>query len=166
MCTQSKQGVLPPAQASPMRASPTCPHGGGSDIRLAGRERQSTDPSMRKPGGGGHCEGRSFIAGGRGREGALTSPGHKPRVEWVHVSSTGSVVSNSLQPMDCSPPGSSVHGILQAGILEWGAMSFSRGLANPGIEPTSLGSPALVGGFFTTRTTWAPLPKKKPEAHN
>ena len=30
-------------------------------------------------------------------------------------------------PMDCSPPGSSVHGILQAGILEWVAMSFSRG---------------------------------------
>ena len=30
-------------------------------------------------------------------------------------------------PVDCSPPGSSVHGILQARILEWGAISFSRG---------------------------------------
>ena len=30
-------------------------------------------------------------------------------------------------PMDYSPPGSSVHGILQARILEWGAISFSRG---------------------------------------
>ena len=30
-------------------------------------------------------------------------------------------------PMDCSPPGSSVHGILQARILEWGAMPYSRG---------------------------------------
>ena len=30
-------------------------------------------------------------------------------------------------PMDCSPPGSSVHGILQAIILQWVAMSFSRG---------------------------------------
>ena len=29
--------------------------------------------------------------------------------------------------MDCSPPGSSVHGILQARILEWVAISFSRG---------------------------------------
>ena len=29
-------------------------------------------------------------------------------------------------PMDCSSPGSSVHGILQATILEWGAISFSR----------------------------------------
>ena len=32
------------------------------------------------------------------------------------------VVSDSLRPMDCSPPGSSVHGILQARILEWAAM--------------------------------------------
>ena len=31
-------------------------------------------------------------------------------------------------PMDCSPPGSSVHGILQARILEWVAISFSRGI--------------------------------------
>ena len=37
-----------------------------------------------------------------------------------------SVVSNSWDPMDCSPPGSSVHGILQARILEWVATSFSR----------------------------------------
>ena len=28
-------------------------------------------------------------------------------------------------PMDCSPPGSSVHGILQARVLEWGAIAFS-----------------------------------------
>ena len=33
--------------------------------------------------------------------------------------------------MDCSPPGSSVHGILQARILEWVAMPFSRGLSWP-----------------------------------
>ena len=34
-------------------------------------------------------------------------------------------------PMDCSPPGSSVHGILQARILEWGAVPFSRGSSQP-----------------------------------
>ena len=39
--------------------------------------------------------------------------------------------------MDCSPPGSSVHGILQARILEWVAVPFSRDLPNPGIEPGS-----------------------------
>ena len=38
-----------------------------------------------------------------------------------------SVMSDSLRPMDCSPPGSSVHGILQARILEWVAIPFSRG---------------------------------------
>ena len=29
-------------------------------------------------------------------------------------------------PMDCSPPGSSVHGVLQARVLEWGAIAFSN----------------------------------------
>ena len=30
-------------------------------------------------------------------------------------------------PMDCCPPGSSVHGIFQARVLEWGAIAFSEG---------------------------------------
>ena len=38
---------------------------------------------------------------------------------------SGSVVSDSFDPMDCSPPGSSVHGILQARILESIAISYS-----------------------------------------
>ena len=45
--------------------------------------------------------------------------------------SVASGVPNSLQPMDCSPPGSSVHGILQARKLEWVAISFSRGSSRP-----------------------------------
>ena len=55
--------------------------------------------------------------------------------------------------MDCSPPGFSVHGILQASILEWVAMPSSGDLPDPGIEPASLMTPALTGGFFTTSTT-------------
>ena len=55
--------------------------------------------------------------------------------------------------MGCSPPGSSVHGTLQARILERVAMASSRGsprpppgdLPDPGIEPASLTS-ALAGG--------------------
>ena len=48
-------------------------------------------------------------------------------VEPLEIESVGhSVVSNSLCPIDCSPPGSSVHGILQVRILEWVAVSFSR----------------------------------------
>ena len=42
-----------------------------------------------------------------------------------------SVVSDSVTPMDCSPPGSSVHGILQAGMLEWVAISSSKGSSWP-----------------------------------
>ena len=42
--------------------------------------------------------------------------------------------------MDCSLPCSSIHGIFQARVLEWVAISFSRGLPDPGIEPRS---PAL-----------------------
>ena len=58
--------------------------------------------------------------------------------------------------MGCSLPGSPVHGILQARILEWVAISSSRGLSDPGIEPVSPASPALTGGFFTT------VPPAKP----
>ena len=43
-------------------------------------------------------------------------------------------------PMVCSLPGSSVHGIFQARVLEWIAISFSGDLPDPGIEP---GSPTL-----------------------
>ena len=57
-------------------------------------------------------------------------------------------------PMDCSPKGSSVHGILQARKLEWVVVPFSRGSSWPGIEPTCLMFPAFVGGFFTTRASW------------
>ena len=42
-----------------------------------------------------------------------------------------SIMSDSLWPMDCSPPGSSVHEILQARILDWVAISFSRGSSWP-----------------------------------
>ena len=53
-------------------------------------------------------------------------------------------------PVDCSPPGSSVHGISQARILECIAISYSRDLPDPWIEPLSSAFPALAGGFFTT----------------
>ena len=60
-------------------------------------------------------------------------------------------------PMDCSPSGSSVQGILQARIMEWAALPSSRGSSDPGIEPASLMSPALADGFFTTSVTWEAL---------
>ena len=49
--------------------------------------------------------------------------------------------SGLSNPIGCSVPGSSVHGIFQARTLEWVAIPFSRNLPNPGIKPTS---PALL----------------------
>ena len=64
-------------------------------------------------------------------------------------------------PMDCSPPGSFVCGSFQARILEqyWSGLPFPPpgDLPDPGIEPTSLSSPTLAGGFFTTSANWEAL---------
>ena len=55
--------------------------------------------------------------------------------------------------MDCSPAGSSVHGIFQA--RYWSELTClpPGDLPDPGIEPTSLMSLVLAGGFFTTSAT-------------
>ena len=55
-------------------------------------------------------------------------------------------MSGSLQPMDCSLPGSSVHGILQARILEWITVPFPRGSSKLR-DQTQVSH--IVGGFFT-----------------
>ena len=56
--------------------------------------------------------------------------------------------------MDCSLLGSSVHGILQARILEWGDPSPWGSSQPRDRTPVSLTSPALAGGLLTTSTTW------------
>ena len=56
-------------------------------------------------------------------------------------------------PMDCSPSGSSVHGIFQARILEWVAMPSSRGIFPTQGSNPCLMSPAFAGGFFATNAT-------------
>ena len=53
----------------------------------------------------------------------------------------------------CSQPGSSVHRIMQAVILEWVAMSSSKG-SSPLRDQTHISSPALAGMFCTTSATW------------
>ena len=58
-------------------------------------------------------------------------------------------------PMDCNPPGSSVHWILQARILDWIAFPTPGDLPDPEIEPAM--SPALAGGFFTTEPPRKPI---------
>ena len=59
--------------------------------------------------------------------------------------------------MGYSPPGSSVHGISQARILEWVAIPYPGDLPDPGIEPTSLEFPALADEFFITAPAGKPL---------
>ena len=80
-------------------------------------------------------------------------------------------------PMDCSPPGSSVHGIPQVWILEWGALSFSTGSSWPTENPLQAdslpsepqgpgyllcvvcvgGSMCLISIFFTCRYSAVPV---------
>ena len=60
--------------------------------------------------------------------------------KWKWSRSVAQSCLTLCDPMDCSLPGSPVHGIFQARVLEWVAISFSRGSSHPGIEP---GSPAL-----------------------
>ena len=52
----------------------------------------------------------------------VKTPSHAESLQWCLTLS---------DPMDCSPPNSSVHGILQARILEWVAISFSMGSCPP-----------------------------------
>ena len=61
-----------------------------------------------------------------------------------------SVVSNCWDPLVCSLPGFSIHGILQARILEWVGIPFSRGSSWPR-DPTWI--TCIAGRFFTV---WAP----------
>ena len=75
-----------------------------------------------------------------------------------------SVMSNSLWSHGLySLPGSSVYGIFQARTLEWVAISYSRGLPDPGIEPGSPVSPALQADSLPLChlgrpcTRWTPL---------
>ena len=58
-----------------------------------------------------------------------------------------SVVSNLCDPVDCNPPGSSVHGNIQAWISVWVALFYSRGSFWFRIRSTP---PTLAGGFFAT----------------
>ena len=61
-----------------------------------------------------------------------------------------SIVSGSFDPLDCSPPGSSVHGIIQARILEWVAFPSPGDLPNPGTETESSEPPSLQADSLPT----------------
>ena len=74
--------------------------------------------------------------------------GQNTHFTWCGWDAEGSMLSRFSRvwlfgdPVDCSPPGSSVHGILQVRILEWAVTSFSRGSSQPR-EGTQVSFPVL-----------------------
>ena len=68
-------------------------------------------------------------------------------VSWIQLCLT------LCDPMHCSPPGSSDHGIFQARILEWLPFPSPGDRPRPGVEPVS---PALAGRFFATEPPGKP----------
>ena len=72
---------------------------------------------------------------------------------WVHAKSLQSCPI-LCDPTDCSLPGFSVQGILQARMLEWAAMPSFHGSSQPRDWTRVSCLPTLTGRFFTTSTTW------------
>ena len=81
---------------------------------------------------------------------------HKPR-NTKCLTCVFSHVSILVTPMDCSPPGSSVHGILQARIQEWVAISYSKGSSWPR-DQTQILCISCMGRRILT-----PVPPEKPK---
>ena len=73
--------------------------------------------------------------------------GRKSMTNLESESESHSVMSDSLQPLDCSLPGSSVHGILQVRILEWLIYLFSKESSQP---RNQTGVSCTAGRFFTS----------------
>ena len=84
------------------------------------------------------------------------NPGKLEVVKWCEVIQSCLTLCD---PMDCSLPGSSLRGILQARVLEWVAISSPGDLPNPGIEP---GSPAFQADALTSEPPGKPPQSKKP----
>ena len=60
-------------------------------------------------------------------------------------------------PLDCSPPGSSVHEVFQSRVLDWVAISSSKGSSQPRDQTKIFCTPLIAGRFFTTELSWKPL---------
>ena len=80
-------------------------------------------------------------------ESSLDSKEIQPVNPKGRVSEVAQLCPTLCDPVDCSPPGSSIHGIFQARVLGWVAISFSRGSSWPRARTCVS---CLAGGFFTT----------------
>ena len=89
----------------------------------------------------------------------LLSPwGHSP-----HILSLGRLLL--YDAVDCSPPGCSVHGTLQARILEWVAVPFSRGSSRPRDRTLISYISCLAGSLLPLVPPGKPLPAQAPTKH-
>ena len=101
------------------------------------------------------------VGDGQGSLVCCSSRGRKHQTQlsnWIQLINSLCVLVPQLcltlcRLMDCSPPGSSAHGVLQARILEWVTIPFSRGSSQPRDETRS---PALAGRFFIPEPPEAP----------
>ena len=74
----------------------------------------------------------------------------------VHLTLCKELHLTLCNPMDCSPPGSTDHRIIQARILEWVAMFFSRGFSWPRDQTLVSCVSCIAGGFFTNEPPGKP----------
>ena len=81
----------------------------------------------------------------------------------THLPPPSCTDAQSCNPMDCSLPGSSVHGLFQARILEWVAISFSivkvLNTSISRVPAVSLSFDSRVLSFFPLTSTWMQNPK-------
>ena len=99
-------------------------------------------------------------------------------LQYMKVKSESEIAQSCLtlsDPMDCSPPGSSIHGIFQARVLEWGAIAFSilytsSTKCNEGKCPAG----PLIGtlhfhcqgkGFNSCKLSGLPSPQETKQSH-
>ena len=74
----------------------------------------------------------------------------------MKVKSESEVAQSCLtrsDPMDCSLPGSSIHGIFQARVLEWGAIAFSGMHLEKALIPKATCSPVFIAALLTITKT-------------
>ena len=76
----------------------------------------------------------------------MSEPALQPKPHYIVVVIAAHSCLTLGDSVDCSPPGSSVHGILQARILEWVDIPFSRGSSQ---SRNQTGVSCIAGGFFT-----------------
>ena len=117
---------VPTLSAPPLASSPSC----DPELGLPGSEKPQLRRSLEKA--WRDAELRGSI------------------IHWKNVCSVAQSCPTLYDPMDCSLPGSSVHGIFQARILEWVDVSYSRGSSWPKDWTHISATLVLAGGFFTT----------------